>query len=305
MAYNRDQLLLSEFRKALKKNASASYSNLDVNFLAKFGFFAGRYEEIMKETGTHIPPHKWSYHRIGLLKKGQAVYTCGIYRFTAKKNTLLILPARVIITNDWTTDGCGYSVLFNIDFLLQNNLSYRAIENKAILQPSIKPYLSLSEKQASAVEEIFKTILQEKEVDNPFQSELIALKIVELLILCERYYSEVHDIGANQETSDLLRTFTCLIEEHFSAERSVSFYASQLHVHPNHLNAVIKSRTGITAKESIQNRVVLEAKYLLHNTNLSVKEISAKIGFEDPNYFTTFFTKLEKISPAVYRSSFV
>jgi AraC-like DNA-binding protein len=78
-----------------------------------------------------------------------------------------------------------------------------------------------------------------------------------------------------------------------------------LHVHPNHLNAVIKNRTGITAKESIQNRVLLEAKYLLHNTNLSVKEISAKIGFEDPNYFTTFFTKLEKISPAVYRSSFV
>jgi AraC-like DNA-binding protein len=305
MSHDKDKLLLSEFKKALKKNASAPYSNLDDNFMQKFGFFAGRYEEIMKETGTHIPPHKWSYHRIGLLKKGEALYTCGIYRFTAKKNTLLLLPARVIITNDWTPDGCGYTVLFNIDFLLQNNLSYRAIENKGILQSSIKPYLSLTEKQASEVEAIFNTILKEKEVDSPFQNELIALKIVELLILCERYYSEVHDIKHNYETLDLLRTFTDLIEKYFSAERSVTFYASHLHVHPNYLNAVIKSKTGITAKESIQNRIVLEAKYLLHTTNLSVKEISTRIGFEDPNYFTTFFKKLEKTSPAAYRSSFI
>lgn len=305
MSHGKDKILLTEFKKALRKNASAPYSNLDDNFMQKFDFFVGRYEDIMKETGTHIPPHKWSYHRIGLVTKGETNYTCGIYRFTARKNTLLILPARAVITNNWTPDGCGYTVLFNIDFLLQNNLSYRAIENKGILQSTNRPYLSLTKRQASEVESLFHTILKEKEVDNPFQNELIALKIVELLILCERYYSEVHDIKNNYETLDLLKSFTDLIEKYFSTERSVTFYASQLHVHPNHLNAVIKTKTGVTAKESIQNRIVLEAKYLLHTTNLSVKEISTRIGFEDPNYFTTFFKKLENISPAAYRSSFI
>lgn len=58
MAYDRDKLLLSEFKKALRKNASAPYSNLDDNYMQKFGYFVNRYENIIKETGTHIPPHK-------------------------------------------------------------------------------------------------------------------------------------------------------------------------------------------------------------------------------------------------------
>jgi hypothetical protein len=179
--------------------------------MQKFGYFVNRYENIIKHTGTHIPPHKWSYHRIGLVKKGETRYICGIYRFKAKKNTLLILPARTIISNDWSPDGCGYTVLFNIDFLLQNNLSYRAIENKNILQSAVRPYLSLTENQAAEVEVIFNNLLKEKQFEKPFHNELIALKIVELLILCERYYSEVYDLKQNHETLDLIKKFTNLI----------------------------------------------------------------------------------------------
>jgi AraC-like DNA-binding protein len=88
-------------------------------------------------------------------------------------------------------------------------------------------------------------------------------------------------------------------------QRTVSFYADQLNVHPNYLNALIKKHTGKTAKESIQNRLVLEIKYLLHSTNLSIKEISNQLGFNDPNYFTSFFTRFENMSPKNYRSAFV
>jgi AraC family transcriptional regulator, transcriptional activator of pobA len=94
--------------------------------------------------------------------------------------------------------------------------------------------------------------------------------------LCERFYADVYDISQNYQTIELLKNFTVLIEQHFVQERAVSFYASQLHVHPNYLNAVVKAKTGITAKESIQNRVLLEAKYLLHTTNLSIKEIACR-----------------------------
>ena len=48
---------------------------------------------------------------------------------------------------------------------------------------------------------------------------------------------------------------------HFTKEHSVRFYADQLSMHPNHLNALIKKHTGISAKESIQNKILLETKY--------------------------------------------
>lgn len=305
MSQDNDNFLLSEFKKAAFKNGPAPYSNLDESFTRKFDFFIKRYEEIMAVTGTNIPPHKWSYHRIGLLTAGEAFYTCGIYRFTAKKNTLLFIPARVITTSDWSSDGAGYNLLFKIDFLVQNHISYKALESKAVLQPTIQPFLSVDERQAGQLSQIFEAILKEKEGGDPFRNEIIALKIVELVIACERFQQEGQEVQQNGQSIELLKNFTDLIEKQFTVEHSVGFYAAHLHVHPNYLNSVIKAATGVTAKQSINNRILLEAKYLLHATSLSIKEIANEIGFEDPNYFTSFFKRLEKTSPQAYRSSYV
>jgi AraC family transcriptional regulator, transcriptional activator of pobA len=300
-----DGILLSEFKKALLRNGAAAYSNLDDIFAHKFDFFITRYEDVMKVTGTHIPPHKWSYHRIGLITRGEADYTCGIHRFKARKNTLLIIPARMVTTSDWSAEGRGYTILFNSDFLIQNNLSYRSVDNKGILQLHVHPFLFLDDSQARSVKTIFQAILEEKELDNPYKNELIALKIIEMLILCERLYMDVHHVPNSAGTVELLKKFSELIEVHFNSRRDVSFYASELHVHPNHLNSVVKAHTGITAKESIQNRVLLEAKYLLHSTSLSVKEVAARIGFVNADYFASFFKRMEKTSPAAYRELFI
>ena len=81
--------------------------------------------------------------------------------------------------------------------------------------------------------------------------------------------------------------------------------ALPIYVHPNHLNSLVKKYTGTTAKGSIKNRIIVETKYLLHSTNLSVKEISNQLGFDDPNYFTMFFKNSEKVSPVNYRASFI
>ena len=118
-------------------------------------------------------------------------------------------------------------------------------------------------------------------------------------------FAEEQNVEANLPSIDIIRRFIDLIEANLLNHRSVSFYAKQLNVHPNYLNALIKKHTGITAKESIQNRLLLETKYLLHSTTLSIKEIANQMGFNDPNYFTVFFKRFEKISPANYRLSFV
>jgi AraC family transcriptional activator of pobA len=133
---------------------------------------------------------------------------------------------------------------------------------------------------------------------------LIAVKIVELLILGERLFEQDKEQVASQPLIESIRRFVDMLDEYFSKEHSVKFYAEQLAMHPNHLNALIKKHTGLSAKESIQNRILLEIKHLLHSTKLSIKEISDQMGFRDPNYFNTFFKRAEKLSPGNYRSSF-
>jgi AraC family transcriptional regulator, transcriptional activator of pobA len=118
-------------------------------------------------------------------------------------------------------------------------------------------------------------------------------------------FDEEQHFEINMPSVEIIRRFIDLLEVNFPQERSVKFYAGQLTMHPNHLNSLIKKHTGLTAKESIQNRVLLEMKYLLHSTNLSIKEISNQVGFNDPNYFTSFFTRFENMSPGNYRSLFI
>jgi AraC-like DNA-binding protein len=148
------------------------------------------------------------------------------------------------------------------------------------------------------------SILVEKKQAETANNEWIAVKIIELLIIGERLFEQEQSLTANQPFIDSIQRFVELLDQFFSKEHSVKFYAEQLGMHPNNLNALIKKHTGLSAKESIRNRILLETKHLLHSTKLPIKEISDQMGFRDANYFNTFFKRAENQSPGNYRSSF-
>lgn len=300
------KFILSEFKKTLRKNAGINVIDLDKEFNHEFDFFINRAEDIFKLMNWKIPPIKWSYYRISFLTEGKGDMITGMYKFKAKKNTLVITPARVITTSkNWSHDTKGFVLMFNLDFFLQNNFPYKFIANKKILQSSIKPYLFVTNKQSKELSNIFEVIYNECENTKNYKNELIALKIIELLILSERLFGDEQNFDINLPAKDIVNKFINLVERNFLKERSVGFYAAKLNVHPNHLNSLIKKYAGTTAKDSIQSRIILETKYLLHSTNLSIKEISHQLGFDDPNYFAVFFKKSEKMSPINYRASFI
>ena len=301
-----DNLLLSEFKKAIQRISTTDVVELDNKFNIPFNFEIQRLEEAFKITGPTIPPNRWSYFRFVLVTRGSGDFITGIYNFKAPKNTLVVFPSRIITSSkNWKKDSEGYILLFNIDFFLQNNFPHKYIEDKKIINSSIRPYIYLSDEQTKKIASIFETIIREKKSSHKHRSELIALKIVELLILSERWFAKEQNFDENLPSIDIIKRFIDLIDVNLVNQRSVSFYAKKLNVHPNYLNSLIKKNTGLTAKESIQNMLLLETKYLLHSTNLSIKEISNRMGFSDPNYFTVFFKKFEKTSPANYRSSFI
>ena len=301
-----DKFLLSEFRKAIRINSQAQVLDLDDKFKHKFDYYINRFEEVLRDTNRIIPPNRWSYYRIALIRQGSGDFVTGIYKFKATKNTLIVIPSRVITSSkNWTTDMKGYVVLFNIEFFLQNSFPHKYIEEKRILNSSIQPHIQLTDQDAEIIKDIFETLLSENESQDKNKEELIALKIIELLIVSERMFAAQQDFEENLPAIDIIQRFIGLLESHIMNERSVSFYAAQLNMHPNYLNSLIKKHTGFTAKESIQNRLLLESKYLLHSTKLTIKEISSQLGFNDPNYFTVFFKRLENISPVNYRTSFI
>ena len=301
-----DQFRISEFKKALRQNVQGGVVDLDKIYLHKFNVQIHRYEDILRNSRMASPPDRWSYYRICLVKRGEGELLTGIHKFKVRKNTLYIIPSRVITSSkNWTTDTQGYVLLFNIEFFLQNNFSHQFIFSKKILNAATQPQIYLTDDQAEEFTQIFENILFEKKHRETVNYELIAVKILELLILSERLFEEQHGVKEDFTYIEIIDRFVDLLDNHFASEHSVSFYAERLAIHPNHLNALIKKHTGLSAKESIQNKLLLEIKYLLHSTKLPIKQISSQMGFNDPNYFTTFFKRSENLSPVSYRSAFV
>ena len=215
-----DELILSEFKKAFQRNVDDNVIVFDERFNYKFDLQIQRFEDVLRGTNRTIPPNRWSYYRIALLKKGSGVFITGIHKFTATKNTLVVIPARVITSSkNWTLDTEGYVVLFNIDFFLQNKFPHKYIESKKILNSSIQPYIHLTNEQAEEIEAIFETLLEEKLVNNNYKDELIALKILELIIISERLFDEEQHFEINMPSVEIIKRFIDLLEANFLHER--------------------------------------------------------------------------------------
>ena len=86
--------------------------------------------------------------------------------------------------------------------------------------------------------------------------------------------------------------------------RNISFLqeiADQLGLSTGHLNMVFKSRAGMTINRFVRRTRIDKAKELLRSTDWSIARIGEAVGYEDANYFSTVFGKLEGVPPLEYR----
>lgn len=82
-----------------------------------------------------------------------------------------------------------------------------------------------------------------------------------------------------------------------------SDFASRMHIASVHLTNTIKLTMNTSPCEVMEDRIVLEAKKLLGDTDLSVAEVGDKLGFPEPTNFNRFFKNMTNVTPLQYRKS--
>jgi len=100
---------------------------------------------------------------------------------------------------------------------------------------------------------------------------------------------------------NITQQFRKLITTHIQNTHAIQAYANLLHVSPNHLNKCVKSTTGKTASELINEALLMEAKALLSLPKYVISEVAFSLGFEDVSYFSRFFKKHTNQTPSEYR----
>lgn len=92
-----------------------------------------------------------------------------------------------------------------------------------------------------------------------------------------------------------------LIEQNFSKERSVAFYADKLCLSPKYLSSMVKSFCGYTVQEIVFKAILRRSIFLMKNSNKTIQEIANDMSFPNASAFGTFFKKQTGLSPMNYR----
>ena len=123
-----------------------------------------------------------------------------------------------------------------------------------------------------------------------------------------RLYEEMPHVYCNlvRELSvaalpSLVREAVTFIRFNIDQPLSLNRLADTLGVHPSYLSRTFKKALGMTLTDYINKLRIEEAKYLLDQGNESVATIALSVGYNDPNYFSKVFTKLEHVTPYAYR----
>lgn len=296
------QNLLSEATKAFRRNTDEKIIDLDKVMPSKSLFQISKVEDIVQAFQGNMPPNRFSQFYIALITEGKGEKTIGNYEFAIQDNTLMVIPFRGIHSaKNWSLSNKGYALSFSQDFFLQHSFSQHHFTDKLIFKHFRTPYLYLAKREAKSLLSIFEAIFHEYTHSNLAKEELICAKLIELIINCERLFAGTDMSIGKDDYNHTVENFLNHVERQFTQQKSVKFYADILSVHPNYLNAIVKKQTGISAKENIQKRLLLEARYMLASTGLSVKEIAYTLGFEDQNHFSKFFKGALSLSPVAYR----
>ena len=96
--------------------------------------------------------------------------------------------------------------------------------------------------------------------------------------------------------------FRWLVDQKFRETRRLADYVRDMAISQTHLNRVCRQEFGISALAVIERRIALEARRQLLFSTLSIKQIGAGLGYEDPAYFTRVIKRVLGVTPAALRS---
>jgi AraC-like DNA-binding protein len=134
--------------------------------------------------------------------------------------------------------------------------------------------------------------------DAPLRNELLRLQLTSMLYRLSMWHLQAHQ---PLQRAGLLQQFRQLLEDEHTKWHQVRQYANAMGVSEKTLSRICLTATGVPAKATINQRLLLEAKRQLAYTRLPIKSVGHAIGFDEPSHFVRFFRREAGLSPMAFR----
>ncbi|WP_052467133.1 helix-turn-helix domain-containing protein [Psychroserpens damuponensis] len=247
-----------------------------------------------KKDANHNPEraHQVAFNMIVFYTHGESKHLVDFIWHPVKKNTLIHISKGQINRFQFQPGLKGYILLFTDDYLKNqiHTLPKTEIDrlfNSQLFSPIIEvPAESNIERYMTLFDEEYSNLN-----DNLNQNAICNALYTIIFSKLERLKKfQTHHLKHSEKLSTFLE-FKSLLENHFNESRNADFYAIKLHITYKHLNTICKDIVAITAKQFIDEFIVLEAKRLLINSKIKSTQLAYSLGFDEPTNFVKYFKK--------------
>ena len=217
---------------------------------------------------------------------------------------LLLVPTRKLLHPMMVSTDVDVAILLISDRVLKRALGPQIdIWNRAMYLK--ETYVIDGQRWTDALKLYSHGIFRGEEL-RLFNDIVLAFLRVLLLIICEELlHAESINMSSNISTDrykTLFHQFLNLLSHEQQKHRQVSYYAEKLHITPKYLSTVCRKVSDKSPVSWITDSVMEDSYQLLRSTELSVKEISNKLGFPNSSFFGQFFREHAGTTPIEYRT---
>lgn len=267
------------------------------------GFNLLKLDEILYKNPFKDDYNPYAFHRVHfnallIIDKGSIKHTLDFEQYHVEPGECLLIKHNQIQSFSMNENTNGYLVLFSQDFLMQhyskNTLNLfskllRGSQNKFNSKVESERFIKSLQKISNEWDEDYVTGLI---------SSLLSVFILSLLAKRKKPTQTIES-----QSHEIMHRFDQLIQTEFHNTRNAKDYAQWLQISYKQLNEVTKETSYMTAKNYIDEFIIMEAKRSLVSTTLSMKEISYYLGFDEPTNFQKFFKKYNQETPLQFRNN--
>lgn len=289
-------------------NQSLKYSVSEANALKTFFEVNPIQDVIALDNDLTLKIHMHNFYLIVWFFKGKGKYIIDFEEYDVKDGTMFfILPSQLHQFKD-ITDFSGYVILFSEDFLdAVSSTMHKHMKNEIFSSYKGASVCSVIDEEAvKMVKNRLYMIIEEYTNGKQLyghEDELAAL-LSSFLVTIKRHGKWNNHIEVKKHCNDYNNylNFTNAVETNFKEVHKVKEYTYKLGISIGTLTKSVLNITGQRPLEVIDNRIILEAKRMLHFTlEMNVKQVAGELGFVDPSNFVKFFKRHVGISPNDFR----
>lgn len=104
-----------------------------------------------------------------------------------------------------------------------------------------------------------------------------------------------------QTNDDVIDRAIAFVAKEYGGECTLSSAAEHVHLNVTYFSGIFKKKRGEGFNTYVTKVRMERARMLLSHTDIRISEISASVGYNDSNYFTSLFKQQHGFSPSDYR----